>query len=342
MTGLSLRIGCGLVLAAALAPGCGHVEKRIAEPTASPDGESTQSQAGQDTAIKLQYALIPSSTAQPVRIRVVEHRVTDSAETGSTTQDLDLDLRARLKAVKTRDDRTVEATLRFEQIRLKIGPPEPALTYDSRSDKRGKGNSLADLMEVVADAELNLLIGPDGRLLELHGLNHKWRTAGIILPPPHLLTAQWLFRDNSMLELISEALFPVMPPGSVQVGDTWETSVPADIPLAVRLDSCLGWSVSSIANNKPASVEVQLDGNGQVQLAASPLKDAPPGIRPHLKTGTHTAKARVCPKTGAFQQTSGRLIEVELTLTPPAGKERLRATIRQERRLTAQRGTGPG
>lgn len=342
MTGLSLRIGCGLVLISALTAGCRHVEKRIAKPSASPDGESAQSQAGQDTTVELQSALIPSSTVQPVRIRLVEHRVTESAETGSTTQDLDLDLRATLKAVKTRDDRTVEATLQLRQIRLRIVTPEASLAYDSRSDKRDKGNSLADLMEVVADAELNLLIGPDGRLLELHGLNHKWRTAGIILPPPHLITAQWLFRDNNMLELISEALFPVMPPGSVQLGDTWETNVPAGIPLAVRLDSCLGWSVSSIANNNPASVEVQLDGKGQVQLAASPLKDAPPGIRPHLKTGTHTAKARVCPKTGAFQQTSGRLIEVELTLTPPAGKERLRATIRQERRLTAQRGTGPG
>lgn len=338
MTGLFPRIGCGLVCIAVLAAGCGHTEDRAAERTMRSTGAASQLQARQDDAIDLHGALIPPSTAQPVRIRFAEHRVTTSAQTGSTTRDVDLDLRGMLKAVKTRDDGTIQTALRFAQIRLKISTPESSLTYDSGSDKADKGNALADLMEVVADAELTLLVSPDGRLLELHGLNHRWREAGIILSPPQLQVAQWLFRDNVMLGLVGEALFPAMPPGPAQVGDTWEAEIPADIPLAVRLNSCLRWKVSSIAHDNPASAEVQLDAGGEVQLAASPLKDSSPAIRPHLKAGSHTVQARVCPATGAFQQNSSRLVEVELILTPPAGEERLQTTIHQERTLAAQRG----
>ncbi|HPD31488.1 MAG TPA: hypothetical protein PLL20_15970 [Phycisphaerae bacterium] len=338
MTALARRIGYGLALAVVLAAGCAPIGTGAARQAARSTSATSQPEAKQDKAVDLRCLLIPSSLAQPVRIHVVEHRLTESAETGSTTQDVDLDLHALLRAVKVRDDGAVEATLRFVRIRMKVDAPQSSLAYDSENDKAGKGDQLADLMEAVTDAELTLLVSPDGRLLELRGLDHRWRQAGVIVPPPHLLAVYWFFRDNCMLELVGEALFPVMPAGRAQVGETWEAEIPADIPLAARLNSCLRWSLCSVTDDDPVPAEVWFEAKGTVRLADLPMKDTSPGIRPYLKSGTHNVEAKLCPATGTFQQSSSRLIDVELILTPPSGKERLRTTIHQERRLTAQRG----
>lgn len=338
MTALALRIGCGPALIVTLTAGCGRIGTGTARQATGSMGVASQPQARQASFLDLRCALIPMAVDQPVRIHVVEHRLTESVETGPTAQDVDLDLQAALKAVKTRDDGTVEAKLRFARIRLNIGTPESALTYDSGSDEAGKGNSLADLMEVVSDAELTLLVSSDGRLIELYGLDHRWREAGVIVPPPHLVVAHWMLRDNSMLELIGEALFPAVPAGPARVGETWETEIAADIPLAARLNSCLRWSICDATSDNRVPAEVRLRANGEVRLAALPLQDSSPGIRPRLKSGSHKVEVKLCPATGTFQQSSNRLIAVELILTPPSGEERLRATIHQQRRLTAQRG----
>ncbi|MGQ9650117.1 MAG: hypothetical protein ACUVXJ_08400 [Phycisphaerae bacterium] len=338
MTASAPRIGCGLALIVTLSAGCGRVGTSAARQAIGSMGAASRPQAGQDSLLDLHCALIPTAVAQPIRIHVVEHRVTESFETGPTTQDVDLDLQAVLKAVKTRDDGAVEAKLRFARICLNIRTPESALTYDSGSDKTGRGHSPAGFMEAVSDAELTLLVGPDGRLMELSGLNHRWREAGIIVPPPHLMAAHWMFRDNSMFELLGEALFPAVPAGPARVGETWEAEIAADIPLAARMNSRLHWSICSVTNDSPAPAEVRFRAKGDVQVAAPPLQDSSPGIRPRLKSGIHNVEAKLCPATGTIQQSSNRLIDVELILTPPSGEERLRTTIHQERWLTAQRG----
>jgi len=340
MARLFFRAGI-LLLTAVLLVGCGRPggpQVTAAQPAAPAPGSSTTRPAPSAT---LQAVLLPRATAQPVHIHLLEHRVTESAETGPTTQELELDLRASLKADKTRDDGSVEATLQFERIRLRMSPRSGSgamLNYDSQTDKPKNGNPLADLMALVAGEKLHLHVGPDGRLLALRGLDPKWRAGGIVMAPPDLLAAQWLFRDMSMSELLGEALFIAVPAGPCRSGEKWEFDMPANIMLVARFTSHLRCTMDAAPAVSGLTERMIIHGAGDIEPAKPIIEDAAPAIRPFVEAGNHKLAATFDLSTGVSTQTSEREIAVALTLTPPEGSERLKMTIRQTRKLTSERG----
>ncbi len=331
-----LRLGSLVLVTMVLSTGCagtGHPRKAGPPPAPAP---SSQPQA--DARVDLKAVLLPPR-AQDVHIHLTEHRTTNSPQTDSVTQVLELELRAILKPGKTEADGSVRAVLEVTHTSLRTTTPtEPVsmLTYDSRKDKAGKGNRLADLMAIVADVKLALKIAPDGRLVELRGLDAKWRAAGIIMAPPDLLAVQWLFRDNSMQELVSEALFPPMPATAKRTGDSWNAEIPASIPLAAQLTSHLRFELSPGEDADRTSGSVRVKAAGQIK-PTKPLLDAPPAIQPAVNSASHTVQIQLNPESGLLRQKSTRTLDVDLTLTPPSGNDRLKMKLRQDRQMIGER-----
>lgn len=343
MTLLPIRGGlCSTAcLMAGLLAGCARVAGppgvEVGPPSSGPCPPTPQAAASVD----LRTALLPPPGTQPVWIHLVEHRVTESPEAGRSVQELELELQASLKAGKTEPDGAVTATLQFDRIRLKMDSPdhpEETRTYDSQTDKPQKGSPLADLLTVVADARLDLRVSPNGRLIELRGLDPKWRAAGTIMAPPDLLAVQWLFRDMCMGELVAEALFLPMPASPVQPGDAWEFDVPANIPLMAQLTSRLRCTMDRQPADDKTSEAIVICGSGCIEPTEPALKNSPPAIRPFVESSSHTMTARLDPATSVFRQTSERRVRLGLTLAPPTGAERLRMSVDQTRKLAAGRG----
>jgi hypothetical protein len=343
MTRTRLRSSILLLLAAGLVTGCSKASTKQLGKAGYSDSEST-SQPSSVAAfpIALRPMILPQLKPQKVRIKVFEHRLTSSPAAGETREELYLDLHATLQATGNNSDGAVPASLKINRICLTMnssGPSRPQLSYDSQTDKPNNGNPLADLMATVADAKLSLRVSREGRLIELHGLDAKWRAANIIMAPPSLFTAQWMFRDAGMAELVSEGLFPSVPDRPVDMGDEWEFDVPLNIPLVARLTSHVRCAVLSSENDRTDALKtVGISGGGSVQPANLADSDVAPAIQPRVQTTSgHGIKLLIDPRTGSFSLTSGGRVEVELTLKPPAGDERLQMTISRRRSLQTER-----
>lgn len=290
----------------------------------------------------LRTALVPGMTPQSVRIQLHERRETSGDDVGTVVHELELDLTGTLTRERERPNRESEARLVLNQIKLRLGvagQAEQTLSYDSAKDEPGQGNPLADVMAVFKDAEVELVVGPSGRLRELSGLTQRWGKTGMIMAPPALLTAQWLFRDESMQELVAEALFPPMPAGPVAVGDAWEVVMPANVPLVARLNARVRSTLKEVDGraDETRAGRVKLEGSGTLEPAPPILPGDRPAIQPAVKNGTMTIVQYVNAGSPSLVQASRRNLEMLLTLTPPTGDERVQMTIKQTRRLVSRR-----
>ena len=301
---LLVWIGCSAV---------GAPDARRQPPEHPPPAADVHEQASPaDTqSIALRTALVPDATPQPVRIRLHERRETISQDVGKVTHELKLDLTATLTRAAPSTDGGVEVKLVFKHIKLNVGMPdrpETKLAYDSATDKPNTGNPLADVMAHVAGAELALRIGPSGRLRGLHGLDVRWRKANLLMAPPALLTAQWLFRDAGMKELVAEALFPPMPAGPVRIGDAWEVDVPANIPLVARLNARVRSTLKRITRGADGveGPTARIEGAGKIEPAPEILEGDTPAIHPIVKTGSVKITQDVIPSSQSLAQRSER------------------------------------
>ncbi len=332
-----------LVEAGCSAAGEPSTRQQVPEPAPQDAGAEDRAAPVETPGIALRTALVPDTAPQPVRIRLRERRETAGEGAGEFAHELHLDLTATLTRTGVEPSGEIRAKLVLKHVKLEFGMPDRAetmLTYDSATDEPNKGNPLADIMTHVSDAELSLRIGPSGRLRDLHGLDPRWRKAGLIMAPPGLLAAQWLFRDLSMRELVAEALFPPMPAGPVRVGDAWEIDVPADIPLVARLNARVRHTLTATATDLDGAEGpvARIKGTGRIEPAPEILEGAAPAIQPIVKTGSVRITQTVRPGSQGLAQRSERTVEVLLTLTPPAGNDRSRMTIKQTRELISRRG----
>lgn len=349
------RIYCGIMVFVGLG-GCAAATdtepaNRVDTPTPA-EGSAPASDAPRPTAqsaeaprskvepVLLRTALLPTDAPQAVRIRLDEKRTTRGEAFGTFDHALHLDLRGTLKRTGGRDNGDVEAELTLDQIRLRFGRPDQAgamHAYDSAKDEPGQRNPLADVMSPIAGIKLGLVVDAAGRLRELHGFGGKW-SGDRLLVEPELLTAQWLFRDDSMKILVAEALFPPMPADPVRPGDAWEFDTPANIPLVVRLDAHLRATLAGVNDLGTERERVTLCTSGDIVPAPELFPDAPAAIQPTVKTGIVKLDQTVFPSTASLRQHSTRTLEMQLTLTPPAGDERSRMTLHQTRTLSVTRG----
>ena len=159
----------------------------------------------------------------------------------------------------------------------------------------------------------------------------------MLMCPPALLSAQWLFRDITMQELVSEALFPPMPAGGIRSGDQWDVVIPASIPLAAQLDSTIRSRLLTPSERTAPGI-IQIEGKGTIAPAKLIIADLEPAIRPTIHRAEHTVSLTVNPETHTLKQESKRKLELGLHLIPPTKSQTLEMKIKQTRELTAIRG----
>jgi len=305
---------------------------------ARPDASTTPDTSGE--MIPLRTALLPPDSPHSVSIRLHEQRETTGEGFPRTVYSLDLQLYASLKRTRQTEEGEIEAELAFQRIVMKyglVGRERHQFAYDSASDKPNSGNPLADLMQHVSDAVCYLRVGPSGRLRALHGLDPRWGRANLLMAPPALLTAQWTFRDVSMGELVAEALFPPMPASPVRQGDTWDVTVPANIPLVARIHSRLHSKLTHIEHNEKGQPIVSIIGVGQLSPAPDLIEGQTPAIYPTIKSASHKVTQTVIPATGAFAQQQQIELVAKITMKAPADDTSLTMTIQRKRVLESKR-----
>jgi len=317
-------------------PGTSPAQSRTA---VLPSGSVKHLSSDPATIIVLRRATRPAVRPQPVRVALSEHRETTVQDAATTVSQLDLTLEGNLVA-GTKGGESAAASLTFDRIRLVYGEPagpREMLSYDSTGDRAGQGNPLADLLVIVVGAQLQVSLEPTGRFVELNGLDVLWRKADVILAPPPLLPAQWIFRDLGMGELVAETLFPPMPQASVRVGESWRTTLPANVmlaaPLRVHLQATLTGIDCTPRGRRVASVRLE----GAMEPALDIYGSDEPGIVPQVASSTHRVDLRIEPESCSLRQTSRRELELHLTLRPPHGGETRTMIIRQTRTLTVAR-----
>lgn len=281
---------------------------------------------------------------------MTERRLSTSQQTRETSQYLDVSIEGTLKKADSGSEDRINAIFRIDHICLAMSSqaePDSMLRYDSKVDKPGQGNRLADLMATVADARLTLQIGPSGQLLELRGLDPRWRAAGIVVAPPDLLAAQWQFRDMSMADLVAEALFPPVPDGELRNGDKFTFDLPVNIPLVAQFTSRLSGVLSTVCPDRPgqygegdapASSAIVVSATGDIQPAAPALAGVPPAISPTVRKARHHRELTLDPQNRSLSLEDDRVLETTVTLAPPHGSKQLEMTLHQTRSLKARRG----
>ncbi len=330
-----ILMGCGPSDSTLSRDATGHAATQPAP--AESDGSPSDDQK---PAVLLRTAMLPDKDPQPIRIHLAERRTTVGDTAGTFNHELDLELTGSLRRTDDVDGR-ITATLKLERIQLQLGlsdRPETMLTYDSTTDPPNQGNPLADVMAVVANAELTLELSPTGRLRRAAGLDHLWHKADILLAPPGLLAAQWIFRDLGMTELLSEALFPPMPGSPVRVGDAWEIVVPANVPLVARLDARVKSTLADLAPHGEAESQARIDATAEIRPAGDILPGAPPAIRPIVRSASCRVVQTIRPDTHELQQRGEQSVELLIQMVPPAGDQRLDMTLIRSRILTSERG----
>jgi hypothetical protein len=275
-----------------------------------------------------------------VRIHLAEHRETTGEDLPKTVHELELHLTGLLtRDGAPKENGDVLARLVFEHVRLSFGSPgEPGamLTFDSALNKAGRGDALADIMVHVARAEVVLRIDARGRLVELRGLDPLWRKANLLLVPPALLTAQWMFRDAGMAEVVAEALFPPMPTRPVKPRDTWQFTMPVNIPLMARLTSNLTGRLEEVRPEGQAVLTL-VTSPGTIEPSPELIDGHPPGLQPVIESAEHSVGISVDPRGLSYRQASERKLELLLSLTPPVTSASRQMRVKQVRRLDAER-----
>lgn len=340
------RIGGGWLLALLLA-GCAAPDASTAKPDAPAEAPLTGRLAadqGRVEGVVLGAALLPSGPPQPVRIHLHDARETRIPGVPQDRQVLDIDIRATLSPLETPAELEVHALLKFDRIVVSFHPggePDRTLRYDSAGAAGAPGGGderLAVVMEPVAGAELLLRISRTAGLLEVVGLDLRWNEARVLLVEPELLAVQWAFRDATMLELLSEALFPPMPAHAVVPGETWEQPVPANLAMAARLTARLTNRRAPVEGAAAGAPRVTIVGEGPIEPSPPVLEGREPGIRPEVEDGTQRTTLRFDPDARRFTQESRRDLKLRVAMVPPAGDVRPEMTIHQLRTLKVTRG----
>ncbi len=287
--------------------------------------------------------LPPTGEPQPFQLEVTERRETTLADGTTTTQRMSIILAGKLRRDREPGDGTVEATLLLTRIQVtleSLQPVKESLTYDSAADPKSQAHSLAELMSAVRDAELSLVVGPDGTLRSLHGLDARWSEAKVLVARPALMGVQLQFRDAAMKELISEALFPPMPARPLGVGGTWDARVPVSLPAAALLVSKLHHRIGgAVAGGSPEQAgAASVEAEGVIENAPPILPGIEASLRSRVRSSRHHVKASLHPERHELSQVSERELALELQQVPPEGGDSLTLTIQQTRRLWAARG----
>lgn len=340
----SRRVGYMLLMAGVLA-GCTQSQRTTQSSAAesAPDiamATDAPSPATASDLVVLRDAMAMLPKPQAVHFELHEHRTTTGQDIPETVNELHLEVTGRLLPPAL--PQNPAPSLLFEHIVLSYGDPGRQggmLTYDSAVDKPKQGNPLADIMTVVNRAEATLTFDRPGELRELDELDARWRGADMLMVPPALLTAQWMFRDIGMGELVSEAFFPPMPQSSVRAGETWKVDLPANVmlvaPLAAELTGrCM--KVINDAETKQPVVEASLAG--KIKPREEVFGDVPPSVRPTVEESRCEITQVIRPADHALKQESKRELVLRVTLQPPNDGAPRTMTIHQTRTLKSTRG----
>jgi hypothetical protein len=326
---------CGVVIALNV---CGCVERKPSPPRASqPPAPATTDPDARPEPILLRGALLPDERPQQITVEFTDERETLLSGLPPVIYRLHLRLTAELSAGRA-DGEQIAAELAFKRVELTlgaVGPEATPLSFDSARDGRGRGNPLADVMSAVADATCALRLTTTGRLRELSGLDARWRRANLLMVPPGLFAAQWLFRDAGMTKLIAAALFPPMPAGPVRPGDAWEIDASANIPLIARIDSRLRSTLQEIGHGDPARVVIR--GVGQLVASVDLPDDLGPAIRPRIRSGSETVIQTIVPDDHMLTQDRQSELDAEIVMTPPRGDNSQVMQLKRRTRLSSQR-----
>lgn len=291
--------------------------------------------------VVLRRAMLPREEPQSIYLDLRETRDTSGEGFAPTHHELHLELTGTLLGEPSRDLEAIRARLVLEHITLEYsapGKPGETFKYESGRDSADGDKALADLMDVVARAEISLTISPTGRLIECDGLDPLWRKANLLMAPPALLTAQWLFRDIGMCELLSEALFPPMPSESVRAGERFGVKLPVNIMLAAPLVSELSGTLVRANRDLQSGETAEVELTGTIRPDDATSSDERPGLIPVVRSSSHEVSQRIAPEARGLEQESRRSVEVALTLQPPSGNERREMIIHQTRLLVSRRG----
>lgn len=294
--------------------------------------------------VRLKDALLPLEGDHPLRLSFHEDRVTTTHEGVRIRHELELELRATLSKTGLNQAGHVLARLSLDRIELRFGMLEPEktmLSYDSEKDDRNQDQPLAELMQVVAGCELELAVSPEGKLVHLAGLDTRWRRAGILMAPPALMQAQWLFRDIPMQYLLAEALFPVLPEEPMGMNDTVSSQEMIHVPLVSRLTGETRNTLREIVafrQNDTTRMRYILRRESTFRPAKPILEGRPPSLATEVRDGTQSGTLEVIPDSGDMTYAFKRRLELAVYQVPPEGDRSPPMTIEHTVAVEVKRG----
>ncbi len=285
----------------------------------------------------LHTSLLPREKPQPYRISVHEDRETTTHDGTVTKHVLEMHLSGKLRRTGDNEAGDILASMTLDRVQMRYGT-RPGGILQSGAPNEKDDNPIGKLLEVVRGAELQLRLSPSGELLDVSGLNARWRKAGMLMAPPALLQVQWMFRDHAMRDLLAEVLFPPLTSETVAQNDTWKSASILTVPVVARLKAETTNTVSRVRADHDGAELVHL----VMKSAVRPADPILPGREPSLKTEVIAAEVaanlELVPASGAMASTSMRNLELEVRQVPPKGELSPPLTIKIERKCDVARG----
>lgn len=197
--------------------------------------------------------------------------------------------------------------LSFKMVMKMMGM---TVSFDSESDPdEDRGNPMAMALRLLADAKIEFLFDPQGRLLEVSGVEELSRAIPENAPAAGAVFEE-MFSDDALERMLNMGVTVNEPPGVVQVGDSWDcaTSLPLPGVGTLQIDADCTYSGRETREERECDV---IDASGTLASEAGPEQDGPAGVQMEIEGGKWTSKSWYDPELGIYV---GSSVEQEMTM----------------------------
>jgi hypothetical protein len=246
-------------------------------------------------------------------------------------------LHLSLKVLPAKPNGLHRIQFKFDRIELSGRSDNQPIDYDSDRDQPGKGNTIADLISNIVGVNFNLLITPEGVFNKVTGLDATWRAKGLLIAPAPMLGIQFLFRDQAMLQLLTDTLSPPLPPNLNVKGYKYKDRLPLEIPFVTLLAWPATFTITGYEQIDGESC-IRITAKGDLETVRPPRDIGKAGLRASAVKGQRQSDLYIAPGSReVIRHVIAHKITLSLKLIPPAGGDSPTMKLRQQIKIITTR-----
>ena len=172
--------------------------------------------------------------------------------------------KVRVGEAEPEGDRQIE--MRFDRIKQVVKRGAQTLSYDSAGDQAKQNEELARAYRPLLGIKMSIVVGPDGKVKEVTGLEEFWKKLAEENPrvAETLKDMQKQMGDQVVKELISKGR-DLMPAGGAAVGQSWKNDKTVGVPFLGEVKLVQDCKLTKVEKTQDGRMAV-IDYKGKMTL----------------------------------------------------------------------------